>query len=104
MIPHYISLAGLAVLIGVLLLPSPTPWTIAISIPLAVLLITGVKPAPRWGGWVAIAMIPYLCVAIGEAIANPTTRLTSMLIASCCVLIIFSALDFVRRTGVSLRR
>jgi hypothetical protein len=104
MFGHYLALLGLAVLIGLLLLPTPSAWTITVSVPLAILLITGFKPPPRWGGWVAILMIPYLCVAVGELIANPVTRLTSALIAGCSVLIIFAALDFVRRTGVSLRR
>lgn len=104
MLPHYLALAGLAVMIGILLLPTPSAWTLTVSAPLALLLITGLKPPPRWGGWVAATMIPYLCVAIGELIANPARRVSSSLIAGCAVLIIFAALDFVRRTGVSLRR
>lgn len=104
MVPRYVTLAGLVVLIGILLLPTPTAWTLTVSAPLALLLVTGLKPPPRWGGWVATAMIPYLCIAIGELIANPARRMTSALIAICTVLIIFAALDFVRRTGVSLRR
>lgn len=104
MIGHYLALIGLAALIGILLLPTPSAWTITISAPLLLLFVTGINPPPRWGGWVATAMIPYLCVAIGELIANPATRMTSALIAGCSVFIIFAALDFVRRTGVSLRR
>jgi uncharacterized membrane protein (DUF2068 family) len=64
----------------------------------------GLKPPPRWGGWVAVLMIPYLCVALGELIANPARRTTSALIIGCAVLIIFAAIDFVRRSGTSLRR
>ena len=104
MIPHYVTLVGLAALVGILLLPTPSAWTLTVSAPLALLFVTGIKPPPRWGGWVAAAMIPYLCVASGELIANPAKRVTSALIAGCTVLIIFAALDFVRRTGVSLRR
>jgi uncharacterized membrane protein len=104
MIARYLALAGLAFLMGLLMLPSPSAWTTTISIPLALLFVTGLKPPPRWGGWVATAMIPYFCVAIGELIANPKMRLTSALIVGSSVVIIFAALDFVRRTGVSLRR
>jgi hypothetical protein len=49
-------------------------------------------------------MIPYLCVALGELIANPARRTTSALIIGCAVLILFAAIDFVRRSGTSLRR
>ena len=102
--PRYLALAGLAVLIGILLLPTPSPWTLTISVPLVVLLVTGLKPPPRWGGWVAVLMIPYFCVALGELIANPARRLTSAIIIACTMLILFAAMDFVRRTGASLRR
>jgi uncharacterized membrane protein len=103
-LPRYLALAGLAVMIGILLLPTPSPWTLTVSLPLALLLLTGLKPPPRWGGWVAVLMIPYLCVALGELIANPARRTTSALIIGCAVLIIFAAIDFVRRSGTSLRR
>ena len=101
---RYLALAGLALLMGILLLPTPSPWTLTVSVPLMVLLVTGVKPPPRWGGWVAVLMIPYLCVAVGELIANPAKRTTSALFVVCTVLITFAAMDFVRRTGTSLRR
>jgi uncharacterized membrane protein len=102
--PHYLALAGLAALMGILLLPSPSAWTLTISVPLLLLLVTGLKPPPRWGGWVAVLMIPYLCVAVGELIANPTGRIASAMIVGCTVLVLFAAIDFVRRTGASLWR
>jgi len=103
-LPRYLALAGLAALIGILLLPTPSPWTLAISVPLVLLLVTGLKPPPRWGGWVAVLMIPYFCVAVGELIANPARRPISTIIIGCTILITFAALDYVRRTGTSLRR
>ena len=102
--PRYLALAGLALLIGVLLLPTPSPWTLTVSGPLMLLLVTGLKPPRRWGGWVAVMMIPYFCVAVGELIANPAMRTTSALIVGCTVLITVAAMDYVRRTGTSLRR
>jgi len=102
--PRYLALAGLAVLIGVLLLPTPSPWTLTISVPLVLLLVAGLKPPPRWGGWVAVLMIPYFCIAVGELIANPARRTISTIIICCTILITFAAMDFVRKTGTSLRR
>jgi hypothetical protein len=34
-LPRYLALAGLAVMIGILLLPTPSPWTLTVSLPLA---------------------------------------------------------------------
>ena len=103
-VPRYAALAGLSVLIGILLLSTPSPWTLSISVPLVLLLLTGLKPPPRWGGWVAVLMIPYFCVAVGELIANPARRPMSAMVIFCSLLIAFAAMDFVRRTGTSLRR
>ena len=102
-VPRYVALAGLSVLIGILLLPTPSPWTLSISVPLVLLFLTGLKPPPRWGGWVAVLMIPYFCVAVGELIANPARRPISTMVICCSLLITFAAMDFVRRTGTSLR-
>ena len=97
-------LAGLIVMIPTLLLPAPTPWTVALSVPLAILIISGLKPPPRWGGWASAFMVPYLAGALGEAIADPEGRLLNSLTAGCAVLVFVTSIDFVRRTGVSLRR
>jgi uncharacterized membrane protein len=101
---RWIALAGLVMMIPTLLLPAPTAWTVAVSLPLAVLLIIGLKPPPRWGGWASTIMVPYLAGALGEAIADPDGRLLNSLTAGCAVLVFVTSIDFVRRTGVSLRR
>jgi uncharacterized membrane protein len=101
---RWIALASLAAMIPTLLLPTPTAWTITVSIPVLILLITGLKPPPRWGGWASAAMVPYLAIALGEAIADPDGRMLNWMTAGCALLVFFTSIDFVRRTGVSLRR
>jgi hypothetical protein len=68
------------------------------------LFVSGLKPPARWGGWVAVTMIPYLCVATGEAIVDPESRLTYGTIVGSTLLVFFAAMIFVRKTGASLRR
>jgi len=98
-----ITLAGLLVMISALLFPMPTPWTGTVAVPLIALCVAGLKPPRKWGGWVAVSMVPYFCIALGEVIANPTERFISSLLAGCAMIVFFAALDFMRRTGVSLR-
>ncbi len=98
-----IALVGLLIMIAVLFLPRPTPWSGTIAVPLIVLFVTGVRPPRKWGGWVAAAMVPYFCIALGEVIANPAGRFETGLLAACAMIIFFAVLDFSRRTGVSFR-
>ena len=99
-----IALAGLLVMISTLLLPVPTPWSGMVSVPLIALLAAGLKPPRKWGGWVAVAMVPYFCIALGEVIADPSGRFMTGLLAGGAMVVFFAALDFTRRIGVSLRR
>jgi uncharacterized membrane protein len=101
---RWIALGGLIVLIIVILFPAPSAWRVIIAGPLILLLVSGLRPPPRWGGWAAVAMIPYLCVATGEVIVDPDNRLTYAIIMGCTLLVFFAAMIFVRKTGTSLRR
>jgi uncharacterized membrane protein len=74
-----------------------------VSIPLIALFMTGLKPPRKWGGWVAAAMVPYFCIALAEVVADPTGRFVTVLLAGGAMIVFFAALDFTRRTGVSLR-
>jgi len=98
-----IALTGLLVMIATLLLPMPSAWSGTVAVPLFVLFVTGLKPPRKWGGWVAVAMVPYFAIALGEVIANPSGQFATSLLAGCTMIVFFSALDFSRRTGVSLR-
>ena len=98
-----IALAGLLIMIGALLLPKPSAWSGTVSVPLIILCLTGLKPPRKWGGWVAAAMVPYFCIALGELIANPASRLTTSLVAGGATIVFFAAIDIGRRTGISLR-
>lgn len=101
---HWIALGGLLILITVILLPTPSVWRVILASPLIILLVTGLKPPPRWGGWAAVAMIPYLCIAIGEVIVDSHNRLTYIIIVGSALLVFAASMVFVRKTGVSLRR
>jgi len=101
---RWLTVAGLAAIIGFLLYPAPTTWTTVISIPLVILLAFGLRPPPKWGGWVAALIIPYFAGALGEALASPRAGLVYWVLTVLTVMTFLTALYFVRRTGVSLRR
>lgn len=101
---RWIALGGLAVLVAVILVPAPGLLDLIAAVPLIALFFSGLRPPPRWGGWTAVAMIPYLCVSLGEAIVDPVNRATYGIIVGCTLLVFFASMDFVRRTGASLRR
>jgi uncharacterized membrane protein len=103
-VSRWIALGGLAVLILIILLPAPSAWNVILAAPLIALLVSGFRPPRRWGGWVAVAMIPYLCVATGEAMVDPENRLTYAIIVGATIVVFFASMLFVRKTGVSLRR
>ena len=100
---RWLTLGGLLLLVTALLLPWPGMSNLLISLPVALLLITGLRPAPRWGGWVAVLMIPYLCIAVGELMVAPGNRWSNGIVAGLSTLVFFAAMDFVRRSGSSLR-
>ena len=99
-----ITAASLLVLLAGLLLPRPSTLSLLATLPVAILLFTALRPPRRWGGWVAVCMIPYVCVAVGELIADPSSRANSTLVAVSSVCAFLAAMDYVRRTGTSLRR
>ncbi len=98
-----LALAGLLIMVALLLAPEPTAWSAAVALPLLVLALTGLRPARKWGGWVAAVMVPYFCVALGEAIANPVDRLAAGALSACAAMVFIAAFDSLRRAGVSLR-
>jgi uncharacterized membrane protein len=98
-----IAMAALLTMVAALLLPMPTAWSGFVAIPLIVLFVTGLKPPRKWGGWVAAAMVPYFSIALGEVVADPTERFVPGLLAGGAMIVFFAALDYMRRTGVSLR-
>lgn len=101
---RWIVIVGLAAIITLLLYPAPTNWSVAISLPLLVLIAAGIRPAPKWGGWVAALVIPYFAGALGEAIASPAGRAENWSITVLTIVTFLAAIYFVRRSGVSLRR
>ena len=101
---RWLTLAGLAGIIVLLLYPSPTAWTVILSAPLAIMFASGLRPPPKWGGWVAALIIPYFAGALGEADASPDAKLINWGITVLTITTFLTALYFVRRTGVSLRR
>ncbi|NND37129.1 MAG: DUF2069 domain-containing protein [Gammaproteobacteria bacterium] len=101
---RWITMAGLATLVALLLYPTPTPLTIAFAAPLVALLAVGLRAPHKWGGWVAAVLIPYFAGALGEAIAAPDGRAVNWAITVVTVVTFLSAFYLVRRSGVNLRR
>jgi uncharacterized membrane protein len=101
---RFIALVTLLSMTALLLWPAPTAWTAFVAAPLACLFLAGLRPPRKWGGWAAVVMVPYFCIALGEVIANPAEYLTAALLAGGAMIVFFFALDFTRRSGISLRR
>jgi uncharacterized membrane protein len=96
-------MAGLATLVALLLYPAPTVLTTVFAAPLIALLAAGLHPPRKWGGWVAVLLIPYFAGALGEAIASPDRRAVAWAITILTIFTFLSAFYLVRRTGVNLR-
>jgi hypothetical protein len=104
-VSQWLSLAGLVILtLTVVSRMTVSGWLLVAALPLLTLIITGVRPPARWGGWVAVAMIPYVCIGVMDLLITRDGRWQAALLAVSAVLVFFLALDSVRRTGASLRR
>ncbi|MFW2405132.1 MAG: DUF2069 domain-containing protein [Gammaproteobacteria bacterium] len=101
---RWITIAGLATLVALMLLPAPTPTRIVFAVPLIVLLVAGLRAPHKWGGWVAAALVPYFAGLLGEAIAAPQGRAVYWVMTVVTVVTFLSAFYLVRRSGVNLRR
>lgn len=98
-----IALAGLGVAAATFAWP-PGGAAMVLALPPLVLLATGLRPAPRWGGWAAVLMIPYFCYGVMELLVPTAPRWSAMLLVAGSLAVFFAGLDSVRRAGVSLRR
>jgi uncharacterized membrane protein len=101
---RWLTMLGLGAIPILILYPAPTPWTLTIAIPPLILLALGLRPPPKWGGWVAALIIPYFAGAMGEAVAAPESSLVNWTITLITIVVFLSALYFVRQSGESLRR
>jgi len=101
---RWIALTGLIAIIILLLYPAPTPWTLSISLPLFIAAAFGLRPPPKWGGWVAALVIPYFAGALGEAFAVPEGRTANWIITALSIVVFIAAFGYVRAIGASLRR
>ncbi|MDJ0928928.1 MAG: hypothetical protein QNJ73_14920 [Gammaproteobacteria bacterium] len=96
-------LGSLIVIVAVLLWPPISPWGASGAVPVAGLAAAGLRPPKRWGGWVTVLMIPYLAVATMNIVAGPMPRSAAILFGSATVIAGLGGLDWLRRTGTSLR-
>ena len=99
-----VTLVSLALVLALIVWPPTAGWQIAGALPLAALLLTGVKPGPRWGGWVAAWMIPYLSIGVMNLLAGPASPPVGLAMSIGSALACLAALDWTRRMGFSLRR
>lgn len=99
-----LTLFALGLLIALILWPPTRAWQLLGSVPLAAVFLAGLRPGPRWGGWVAVLMIPYLSIGIMNFLAGPAAPLVGLLMACGSALACLAALDWTRRMGFSLRR
>lgn len=100
---RWIAMASLAAIIGLMLYPEPTAWSVIFATPLTILVAAGFRPPRKWGGWVAALIIPYFAGALGEAIAAPSHRPVYWAITALTVVAFLSAFYLIRRTGINLR-
>ncbi len=98
-----ITLAGLVTMLAVLAWPPRTSHGMIGAVPIAILVLAGLKPGRRWGGWVAVAMVPYLVIAGMNLMAGPMPWNLSLAFMAAAVIACLSGLDWIRRTGASLR-
>jgi hypothetical protein len=98
-----ITLTGLALSIAILLWPPATAEGAVGALPLAILLVAGIRPARRWGGWVAALMIPYLAVAAMNILAGPMSRAPAVAFGLATVLAFLAGLGWLRSTGATLK-
>lgn len=101
---RWLTMAGLAAIVALLLYPAPTTWTVTISVPLAILLALGLRPPRKWAGWVAALIIPYFAGALGEALATPAAGPVNWMITALTIVTFIAAFYDVRTTGTNLRR
>jgi hypothetical protein len=101
---QWLSLTGLVIVTLAVILRTPTiGWPLVAALPPLAFIVSGIEPPPRWGGWVAVTMIPYVCFGVMDWLMSGTGRWQGILLAVSAVTVFFTALDSVRRTGASLR-
>ena len=97
------TLAALLVMGAVMLWPPLTALAGAAAVPLALLIVTGLRPARRWGAWVAILMTPYLTVAAMNIVAGPMPGPAAISLGAGTVAAFLGGLGWMRSTGATLK-
>jgi len=98
-----LALAGLLCCLAVTWWPPPAPAALVGGLPLALLVLLGLRPTRRWGGWVAVVAIPYLAIGVMNLLAGPAAPAAGFALSGGAVVMFFAGLDWTRRTGGSLR-
>lgn len=93
-----LALLGLALMAGWILRP-PAPGAAAVvaAAPLAVLLLAGLRPLPRWGIATAIVMLPYFSYGVMALLTDAGARGTAVAFSALTVVVFLAALDSQRR-------
>jgi uncharacterized membrane protein len=108
-----LALLGLVILAGWLLVDPPADADASANarlvaglfcaLPLLILVAAWWRAGPKWGGWVAVVLVPYVTLAVGAVLVSPGGRLAAGLFALLTVVVFFAGLDAGRRLGAFRR-
>jgi len=98
-----LTLTALLVMGAVLIWPPVSALAWAAALPLALLIVTGLRPARRWGGWVAVLMVPYVAVAAMNILAGPMPAPAAISLGVGTVAAFLGGLGWMRSIGATLK-
>ncbi|MGI9330264.1 MAG: hypothetical protein ACR2QB_06055 [Gammaproteobacteria bacterium] len=97
------TLAALLGMMAVLVWPPVTVLAGAAALPLALLAALGLRPGRRWGGWVAVLMVPYVAVAAMNILAGPMPAAAAIGLGAGTVAAFLGGLGWMRSIGATLK-
>lgn len=68
------------------------------ALPLALLVIAGMRAVRQWGAWVAIVLIPYFALSVGAFLVAPERQAVDVAFATLIALVFFSGIAAARET------
>jgi hypothetical protein len=97
------TLACLITCAVALVWPPASALGLIAAIPLALVVLAGIRPGRRWGGWVAVVTIPYLAVGAMNIVAGPMAKVPSLGLGIGAALAFVLGLGWTRSIGATLK-